>query len=75
MRTRSRLSVVIGCWLALSMAVAAAETSAGGPAPSAHFPQARHEFSSVPEGIWITHDFRVENRGDAPLVITRVKAG
>jgi Skp family chaperone for outer membrane proteins len=32
-----------------------------------------HEFSPVVEGIQIVHDFIVQNKGNAPLIIEKVK--
>jgi len=41
--------------------------------PSAHFPETHYEFPPVPEGTEVTHVFTVQNRGDAPLMIDRVR--
>lgn len=41
--------------------------------PAAFFPELRFEFEPVDEGVVIKHDFIVENRGDAPLVIKDVR--
>lgn len=32
-------------------------------------------FGTVAEGIWVDHTFVVENQGDAPLQILRVRSG
>jgi hypothetical protein len=42
-------------------------------APKAVFPQTKFEFAPVFEGEDITHDFVVENRGQAPLIINKIK--
>lgn len=42
-------------------------------APKAAFPKPNHHFGEVFEGEDITHDFVVENKGDAPLVIKNIR--
>ena len=42
-------------------------------APQAVFPQMRYEFDPVFEGTEIKHDFVVENKGQAPLVIKNIR--
>ena len=42
-------------------------------APQAVFPQMRFEFDPVFEGTEIKHDFVVENKGQAPLVIKNIR--
>jgi hypothetical protein len=41
--------------------------------PLAVFPEMRHTFEPVMEGEKIRHDFIVENRGEAPLVINGIR--
>jgi len=41
--------------------------------PQALFPQSKFNFDPVYEGTEIKHDFVVENKGDAPLVITKIR--
>lgn len=43
--------------------------------PVAHFPETSHEFEPVVEGIKVTHDFIVQNKGTAPLAIKKVRTG
>jgi hypothetical protein len=43
--------------------------------PSAYLPESLYEFSGVMEGDSVFHDFVIQNRGDAPLVIVKVRAG
>jgi len=50
-----------------------AETSAKGPVIVA--PENSYEFPSVVDGVKVTHDFIVFNKGDGDLEITRVKTG
>lgn len=42
-------------------------------APQALFPQSTFSFDPVFEGKEIKHDFVVENKGDAPLVIKNIR--
>ena len=42
-------------------------------APQAVFPQTKFEFDPVFEGTEIKHDFVVENPGEAPLVINKIR--
>lgn len=41
--------------------------------PHAMFPQTKFEFAPVFEGTEVKHDFVVENRGQAPLVINKIR--
>jgi hypothetical protein len=43
--------------------------------PSAHFPELNYEFEAVAEGINATHDFIVQNKGNADLKIKNVSTG
>ena len=49
--------------------------SAPAAVPSAVIRETRFEFPKALEGKEVTHDFIVENRGAAPLVIEEVKTG
>ena len=42
-------------------------------APEAVFLKLNHYFDEVYEGVEIKHDFIVENRGNAPLVIKNIR--
>lgn len=51
-------------------------TAAGSAAlkgPKAVFPVLKYEFEPVLEGVKVTHDFIIENHGDAPLVIKNIR--
>jgi hypothetical protein len=41
--------------------------------PQAVFPQTQFAFDPVFEGTEIKHDFVVENRGEAPLIINKIR--
>ena len=45
------------------------------PSPSIFVPESRYTFPTVIDGSEVTHDFIVQNKGDAPLVIEKVKTG
>jgi hypothetical protein len=45
------------------------------PAPVIEFEQTTYDFKQVPQGQVVKHDFRVFNRGEAPLEIRKVKPG
>jgi hypothetical protein len=51
-----------------------AETTAA-PVPKGVLPESIHVFEPVVEGTLVTHDFILQNRGDAPLIIESIKAG
>lgn len=57
----------------LSAAAPAAEESAA--TPRAVAPERTYEFAPVVDGTKVEHDFVIENYGDAPLHIQRVKTG
>jgi hypothetical protein len=50
------------------------ETESTG-APAAFFPEESFEFGPVVEGTIIQHDFVIQNRGTAELLIKKVKSG
>lgn len=43
--------------------------------PSADVPEPSYTFESAVEGVFVTHDFMIRNRGTAPLTISKVKTG
>jgi hypothetical protein len=60
--------------LALS-ANAFAETQQTDKTPDAFVPESTHKFEKVVEGAEVTYDFVIENKGDAPLNVEKVKTG
>ena len=44
-------------------------------APSAFLPLDKWEFESVVDGTAVVHEFVIQNKGDAPLNISKVKTG
>ncbi|MDM8543837.1 hypothetical protein QUF90_22400 [Desulfococcaceae bacterium HSG9] len=56
--------------------VPAAKTeNADDATPEAFVPQKRFTFTSEMDGAKVMHDFIIQNKGDAPLKITKVKTG
>ncbi|MDX9786985.1 MAG: hypothetical protein RBT11_09425 [Desulfobacterales bacterium] len=59
--------------------VAVAFTAAGRenepPAPIAVFPEKTFQFETILEGVEVKHDFIVQNKGTAELLIQHVKPG
>jgi hypothetical protein len=45
------------------------------PAPAIEIENPNHQFEQVTEGDVVKHEFRVYNRGNAPLEIKKVKPG
>jgi hypothetical protein len=45
------------------------------PSPSVFVPQSRYKFPTVLDGTEVTHAFIIQNKGDAPLVIEKVRTG
>ena len=43
--------------------------------PSAVVPEPRYEFAPVPEGSEVLHDYVIQNKGTAPLIIEKIKTG
>ena len=43
--------------------------------PTAILPVTQWEFESVVDGTAVVHDFVIQNKGDAPLNISKVKTG
>jgi hypothetical protein len=43
--------------------------------PSIFLPVSQWEFEPVVDGAAVVHDFTVQNKGDAPLNISRVRTG
>ena len=45
------------------------------PSSSVVVSENRYTFPTVIDGTEVTHDFIIQNKGDAPLVIEKVKTG
>ena len=68
------LGIVLGCMIFLTIYPADAKNSTE-KRPLAVIPEQTYEFIPVVEGSLVTHDFIIQNRGTATLVIEKVKTG
>jgi hypothetical protein len=68
------LGIVLGCMIFFTTYTVAAKNSAE-KRPLAFIPEQTYEFVPVVEGSLVTHDFIIQNKGTAPLVIEKVKTG
>ena len=84
MVNRCKTAALVAILIALTAVYALAASTSAAPsdkvikasldkAPKAVFPQTKYQFSPVFEGQEIKHDFVVENRGQAPLVIKSIR--
>ena len=64
--------VGIGAYAAQSDTTASTDSE---KAPAAFLPVTQWEFESVVDGTAVVHDFVIQNKGDAPLNISKVKTG
>lgn len=46
-----------------------------GKGPEAVLPQPEYDFGTALEGNTVVHDFVIQNKGDEPLIIHRVRTG
>ena len=67
----SMLSIVVGLMSLASVGFGAQDDSG----PSAFFPQTLYKFSPALDGTKVEHEFVVQNKGTATLIIERVKTG
>jgi hypothetical protein len=51
------------------------DSARSGDVPAVFFPQKIFEFAPVIEGADVVHNFVVQNKGRAPLLITNVRTG
>ena len=68
------LGIVLWCMIFFTIYPVAAKNSAE-KRPLAVIPEQTYEFVPVVEGSLVTHDFIIQNKGTAPLVIEKVKTG
>ena len=65
--------LIIGILLLMAVCVSAADTLPG--LPEAFLPESLYAFAPVVEGTTVAHGFVLQNRGEAPLKILRVRSG
>jgi hypothetical protein len=58
-----------------SIAVSFGSEKEAQKSPSAFFPANSYEFEQVVDGAEVMHDFIIQNKGTAPLIIEKVKTG
>ncbi|MBW1643388.1 MAG: DUF1573 domain-containing protein [Deltaproteobacteria bacterium] len=68
------LGIVLCCMIFFTIYPVAAKNSTV-KRPLAVIQDQTYEFASVVEGSLVTHDFIIQNKGTAPLVIKKVKTG
>ncbi len=52
---------------------ASKSVEAGQPAPEIFFPEPLHDFGTIASGSKVSHNFKVINKGDAPLQLIKAK--
>jgi hypothetical protein len=66
------VSLALTAWLIAAGGCRSKTTSVTPPAPLLHCAEPRHDFGTPIEGARLSHVFRLENRGDAPLRLLSV---
>jgi len=73
---RKLLSIIFAAVCILSFNSGAFGASKQTPlSPSVFVPESRFTFPTVIDGTEVTHDFIIQNKGDAELKIEKVKTG
>ena len=77
---RTIVILAIAAFLLSGFGLYAAQSGSGPSAnsekaPSISLPVTQWEFDPVVDGSAVVHDFIVQNKGDAPLNISKVKTG
>jgi hypothetical protein len=73
---RKLLSIIFAAVCILSFNSGAFGASKQTPlSPSVFVPDSRYTFPTVIDGTEVTHDFIIQNKGDAELKIEKVKTG
>ena len=73
MKRISKMLIPCLCFIVWAICIQAAPAQE--PAPVIEIENPTYEFQQVTEGDLVKHDFRVVNRGNAPLEIKKVKPG
>ena len=72
---RFKAVVILGSILFLTLFAAIGFGAQDDAKPSAFFPTTSYEFSPVLDGSKVVHEFVLQNKGNAPLKVERVKTG
>ncbi len=75
MRIKMVLIFVIIFFTLFSIAVSFGSEKEAQKSPSAFFPANSYEFEQVVDGTKVMHDFIIQNKGTAPLIIQKIKTG
>jgi len=67
--------MAVGLLLVLPVLTLAAEGKSPAKKPVVTVPAGEFTFGQVVEGTELEHDFKIGNKGDAPLTIVKVKPG
>lgn len=68
------LFFIVFCIISLET-VASGVSKQTQPSPSVFVPESQYTFPPVLDGTEVTHDFVLQNKGDAPLKIEKVRTG
>ena len=72
-RTCMKLLILIG--FALFATALYAQQGSDVQHPTVFLPEASYEFKPVLEGKKVVHDFLLQNKGDGPLKIVKIRTG
>ena len=75
MKINTILLWVLGVFVLTNTAVALGVEESGQGMPQAIVPVDRYDFEPLPEGSEVVHNFIIQNKGTAPLIIEKVKTG
>lgn len=67
------IALLFGTLLSVSLAFPISVVA--GTGPQAVLPQSEYDFGTALEGNTVVHDFVIQNKGDEPLIIHRVRTG
>lgn len=73
MKVKRILPVVLACYLIIFVTGLCRADQESPGAPVAYFPEKNYMFKPVVEGTEIIHDYIVQNKGSATLLVKKVK--
>lgn len=75
MRFKTFFALVFAFCILFSATVFSGDENVIQKSPCAFLPADSYEFAPVVDGAVIMHDFVIQNKGDAPLRILKIKTG
>ena len=75
MKCKTIIFTLFGVLLLAPLSFGVEKKSADSPAPSVFIPEDAYDFKKVVDGTQVVHEFIIQNKGDAPLKINKVKTG